>query len=216
MQIQWHGLGCFSLTGKSVSNDVNVVFDPFGSKFGLKPPKGLRASIVAQSDESEMANNIGLVVADEEGEKPFSINHAGEYEVKGVFINGINAPKKDGEMHTIYRVFMEGMSIAFLGSLDRVLTDKEIEALGDINILILPVGGEKVLDAKKANEVVAQVEPRVIIPSHFAVKGLDLELADHETFCKEIACPRKDENKFKISKSGLPVDDMQLIVLNKA
>jgi hypothetical protein len=215
MQIQWHGLGCFSLSGKSINDDVGVVLDPFGAKFGVKPPKGLRASIVVSSHDGEMANSFGAVVPEHEGEIPFFVKHAGEYEVKGVFVNGIHAPLKDGTGHTIYRIAIEGMSIGYLGALDRLLKEKEIEALGDINILILPVGGGSVLSASQATEVVAQVEPRLVIPSHFAIDGLELEWANHEVFCREVACPRKDESKLKIVKSGLPIEDMELIVLSK-
>lgn len=216
MQIQWHGLGCFSISGKPVNNEVSLVIDPYTDDFGLKAPKGLRGSMVLSSIDEKIANNSKIIALDEGQSEVFLVNHAGEYEVSGVFVNGIHAPLKDGRAHTIYRIFIEGLSVAYLGNLDRVLKDKEIELLGDVNILILPVGGENVLNAKQANEVVAQVEPRVIIPSHYAIKGADVEWVDHDAFCKEIACPVKNDNKFKMTKSSLPVEDMELIVLNKS
>ncbi len=72
------------------------------------------------------------------------------------------------------------------------------------------------LDVKTANAVVSQVEPRMVIPSHYDTKGMNEKLANVEDFCKEIACAREDLNKLKMKKSALPVDDIQLVVLSKA
>lgn len=212
MQIQWHGLGCFTISGKPSVGEVRVVTDPFGPKADKKTPRSLKGVMAISSHDGEMAKHIETDSGPEETSKPFAVVHAGEYEVQGVFATGIHAPLKDKTMHTIYLIRMEGMRIAFLGALDRKLTDKEIEALGEVHILIIPVGGDAVLKADEAAEVVNQVEPRMVIPSYYG-SG---EMTDEKGFCKEVACPVEESPKLKIQKSGLPTDDMQMVVLKRS
>lgn len=214
MQISWNGLGSFTVTGKPIEGDVTLVTDPYQNSTGLRFPRALSASIVVSSHDGPMANNA-TSVGGEEKKQPFIINHAGEYEVQGIFVTGVSAPKKDKTDHTIYRFGLEGIRIGFLGALDRKLTDKEIEALGNIDVLILPVGGASVLSKDVANELVAQIEPRLVIPSHFKTQGLKEKFEDVEGFCKELACPKSEEKKFKLTKSSLPTDDIKIVVLEK-
>lgn len=214
MQITWNGLGSFTINAKPVTGDVALVTDPFENSTGLKLPRALAASIVIASHNGPDASNTSAV-GGEESKTPFTVTHAGEYEVKGIFVHGIDAPLKDGSDHTIYRITAEGMRIGFLGSIDRTLKDKELEKLGNIDILILPVGGNGVLDKEAANDVVSQVEPRMVIPSHFDTKGLNEKRDDVEGFCKELACVKEEMNKLKITKASLPAEDMKISVLSR-
>ncbi|MBU1126077.1 MAG: MBL fold metallo-hydrolase [Patescibacteria group bacterium] len=214
MQISWNGLGSFVLQGKPIAGEVALVTDPYQNSVGLRFPRTLSAALVLESHDAEEANNVESI-SGEEKKKPFLISHAGEYEVQGIFVSGIHAPKKDGTPHTIFRIRLEDISIAFLGAIDRKLTDKEIGALGDIDILIVPVGGGSVLDKDRAAEVVAQVEPRMVIPSYFHVAGLKQKLADVEGFCKEVSCPREDVNKLKVTRNDLPEEDIVVRVLSR-
>lgn len=214
MQISWNGLGSFVIAGKPVSGDVMLVTDPYQNSVGLRFPRTLAAAIVVQSHDAEEANNYSSVEG-EENKKPFLVDHAGEYEAQGIFVTGIQAPKKDGTKHTIFRIRLEDMSIGFLGAIDRILTDKEIELLGAIDILILPVGGGQVLSKDLSAEVVTQVEPRMIIPSYYDVAGTKLKLDDVEGFCKEVSCPREDVNKLKITQSTLPQEEVVVRVLSR-
>lgn len=214
MQITWNGLGSFTIVSKPLQGDVTVVTDPYDNKTGLRFPRTLSAAIVLNSHKGDEAGNTSAV-SGEQKKKPFVIDHAGEYEVKGVFIKGVQANRKDGTEHTLYRIVTEGVQIGFLGALDRKLKDNELKALGNIDVLVVPVGGEDVLSAEDANEVVAQVEPRMVIPSHFDVKGLKKKRDDAEKFCKELACPTEEMNKLKVTKGSLPQEDMNIAVLSK-
>lgn len=214
MQITWNGLGSFSISTKPIQGEVTVVTDPFSDKVGVKLPRALTASIILQSHGGDMASNVKAVTA-EEGKHPFVISYAGEFEVKGVFVHGIRAPKKSGEEHTIYRISTEGIRIAFLGALDRTLKDDELKRLGDVDILIVPVGGNDVASKTIANDIVSQVEPRVVIPSHYEIKGLKEKQEGVEGFCKEVACPNEEMNKYKVNKKTLPQEDMQMVILSK-
>ncbi|MFH1631849.1 MAG: MBL fold metallo-hydrolase [bacterium] len=215
MMISWHGLGCFSIKGKTGQREVTLVTDPYDNSVGLRFPRTLTASMVLQSHDAPEANNTDAVHGEEEG-KPFLVTHAGEFEVKGAFAAGVRAPKKDGSEHTVYRIDLEGVSIAFLGALDRDLNDAELTKLGNIDVLILPVGGGPVIDKAVASDIVSQIEPRLVIPSYFDVQGLKVKLAGVEAFCKDLSCPREDANKLKIEKGSLPTDDIKVAVLTRA
>jgi L-ascorbate metabolism protein UlaG (beta-lactamase superfamily) len=215
MDITWHGLGSFSIKGKPISGEVSIITDPFVGGDGLRFPRTLSAAVVAQSQDSKDANNVEAISGLDK-KAPFLVSHAGEYEVEGIFVTGIRALKESGEEHTIYRIQFEDITIAFLGSLDRKLNNTELDGLGNIDILILPVGGGDVMDTSMAQEVVNQVEPRLVLPSYASVAGSKRKLADADTFCKELACAREDLNKLKITKSSLPVDEIKVVVLAKS
>ncbi|MDP2631189.1 MAG: MBL fold metallo-hydrolase [Candidatus Uhrbacteria bacterium] len=215
MQISWHGLGSFSIKGKVGQSEVSLVSDPYDTSVGLRFPRTLASAVVVQTSNSPEANNVEAVHG-EDSPKPFVISHAGEFEVRGIFVTGISAPKKDGGDHTIYRIYLEGISIALLGSIDRDLTDKEVSKLGSIDILILPIGGGSVLNKEMASDVVSQVEPRLVIPSYYEIEGLKTKLAGVESFCKDLGCPREDSTKLKITKSSLPDEDVNVVVLARS
>ncbi len=215
MQISWNGLGSFVITGKPIAGEVSLVTDPYQNETGLRFPRTLSASLVIQSHESEISNNLGAIASPED-KKTFVVHHAGEYEVSGVFVTGVNTPLKDGTTHTIYRIELEDISVGFLGALDRELTDKEMEYLGAIDVLIVPACGGTVLSAKVAATVVGQIEPRLVIPSHIQVDGLKLKFDSEDAFVKELGATKEEMNKLKITKGALPQEDMGVIVLSRS
>lgn len=207
MQISWNGLGSFTFAIKTSSGDVTLVTNPFENG-EIKFPRSLMASLVVSSYDAPTARIYDAIVPEypEDKRNPFVIEHAGEYEVRGVAVTGVVAPRKDGEMHTIYRIDAESMRIGFLGALDRQLTDKEVEALGTIDVLIVPAAGKDVLSASAAAELVAQIEPRLVIPSH---------TEDTSAFCREISCPSESTTKLKLVRTGLPEEDMKIVTLTR-
>ncbi len=212
MQIAYNGLGSFTFIAKPAQADVTLVTNPFNSpntKF-----KSQVASLVVSSHDGADANNFKAVEPEhpEDHKKVFNIPHAGEYEVGGVAVTGVDATRKDGTAHSIYRFDIEGMKVGFLGALDRALTEKEIEKLGPIDILILPAGGKNVMTASMASEVVTQIEPRLVIPSY--VDGGD-DYGTPDAFKRELGCPTEEVTKFKITKAGLPEEDMKLVIFTK-
>ncbi len=206
MQFTWHGLSCFEIVCKTPNGEVTVVTDPYQNNTGLRFPRTLEAQIVAMSHTGDDANNLGAVTG-----SPFVIQHPGEYEIKGVFLFGIGA----GE-NILYRIEAEGIQVAHLGALSRVLTDEELQQLQNIDILLIPVGGGRVLTPKAASEVIAQVEPRVVIPMTHAVENLKESFAHIDDFCKALgACRREDMNKYKVTRKELPEEDMVIVSLTR-
>jgi L-ascorbate metabolism protein UlaG (beta-lactamase superfamily) len=214
MQIYWHGYSSVRIESKNGEKASVLVTDPFENESAIRFPRTLEPDIAVLGHQDRTRFNIeGL------GNEPFIISDPGEYEVKGVFVNGIQDPAAGSgtERPVIYRIFSEGMSIAFMGLLHRKPTDMELEGLGNIDILLIPVGGGEAFDAEMASDVISLVEPRVVIPLNYAIPGIKAKLGTVDQFCKHLGvCKREDMNKFKIQKKDLPAEDVLVAVLERA
>ncbi len=214
MQLFWHGMSSIRIEGKTGETEATLLTDPYPNESGLRFPRTIEADMLVLSHQDRDRFNIESVLG-----KPFIVSDPGEYEVKGLFASGIQDPtaEKDELRPLIYRLNIEGMSLAFLGQMKRALTAFELEELGDIDILLIPVGGGSVMDAKTAAEMITLIEPRMVIPIHYAIEGMKEELGTVDAFIKLLgATKRQDANKLKISKKDLPVDDMLVTVLERA
>lgn len=216
MNISWHGLSCFEISTKGLHGEATLVIDPYQNSTGLRFPRTLEAQVVAVTHEAEHANNVESILGN-----PFVINHPGEYEVKGIFLYGIRAPrtqeaKGEPKENVLYRLEIEGMSLAHLGSLDRELSDEELEQLQNIDVLMLPVGGGRVMTPKVAASVMAQVEPRLVIPMTHAITNVKEKLASVDDFCKEMGlCQREETTKLKITRKDLPEEETKIVILTR-
>lgn len=213
MIITWLGHSCFKIQDKLTPDGIIIVTDPFDKSVGLKVPR-FEADIVTISHDHGDHNNISVIKGD-----PFVINGAGEYERKGVFIEGVEAyhDEKGGSergKNIMYRIDIEEMSVSHLGDLGHSLDSKQLEKLEGTDILLIPVGGVYTIDAKKAVDVVSQIEPRIVIPMHYKIPGLILKLDGVDKFIKELGIKPTNEEKLKISKKDLPAEDMELVILN--
>ena len=212
MHITWLGQSCFKLQDKIGPDGVLLVTDPYGDEIGLKMPR-LEANIVTVSHGHFDHNNTDAIRGN-----PFIINTAGEYEIKGVFIEGVESwhDEKNGserDENIIYRIEMEDISITHLGDLGHVLDTKQLEKLEGTDILLIPVGGKYTINAAKAVEVISQIEPRIVIPMHYKIPGLKVDIDGVEKFIKELGLKPRNEEKLKITKKDLPQEDMELVVL---
>ena len=215
MIITWFGQSCFKIQGQNCI----LVTDPFDKSYGLKVPR-LAADIVTVSHDHNDHNNIKAIKKIAETE-PFTINDPGEYEIKNSFIYGIQSyhDNKEGQErgeNIIYRIEIEGISLAHLGDLGHTLNNGQVEKLEGIDILMIPVGGVYTINAKQATEVISQLEPKIVIPMHYNIPGLKLKnkINGVNTFCKEIGvCPTEKVSKFKVSKKDLPTEKMKVIIL---
>lgn len=209
MQITWLGQSCFKIQGK----DVTIVTDPYDSETGLKLPR-LNADILTVSHDHHDHNNIGAV-----GGNPFIIDKPGEYEVKNVFIQGIPSfhDEQSGAergANVIYLFQMEEMKIAHLGDLGAKLTDEQLGKLEGVDIIFIPVGGVYTIDGKQASDVINQLEPRIAIPIHYKIPGLKEKLQSVDKFCDEMGVKQNGaEEKLKITKKELPIEETRVIIL---
>ncbi|MBI4262245.1 MBL fold metallo-hydrolase [Candidatus Uhrbacteria bacterium] len=213
MNIFWHGKSCFSIAikGATGAEEVRIVIDPYHPESALKLPRSLVADVLLSSHDHPSHNYREGVAGD-----PFVITGPGEYEAGGVFVYGIPTwhDKADGATHganTMYRIECEGMSLAHLGDLGHVLTDTHLEALKDIDVLFVPVGGGSTIDAVTAADVVNAIEPRVVIPMHYAITGR--APGDVQKFLKAMGANTPEPvEKLKLSKKDLPTDQVQVVV----
>jgi len=213
MIITWQGHSCFKLQDKSGPEGVTVVTDPFNKEVGLKVPN-FEADIVTVSHQHADHNNIGALRGN-----PFVIDCAGEYDFKGVLIEGVDSyhDEKDGAErgnNIIYRIEIDDISVTHLGDLGHTLSDAQLEKLVGTDILLIPVGGTYTLDAKRAVEVISQIEPRIVIPMHYKTKDIKIDLDPVDKFIKEVGLTPTYEEKLKISKKDLPSEDMELVILS--
>lgn len=209
MQLQWFGLSCVKISASA--SDVTVLVDPFDASTGVRLAKQA-ADVVIVSTDSPDYNNTEIVRAADEERPPFFIANPGEYEAKGIFVYGVDVSQ---EPRTVaYSINIDDVSIAHLGALNRTLTAKELDNLGQVDILLVPVGGHAVLDAKRAAEVCKQIEPRVIIPVHYQVEGFKRDLDPVGHFLKEYGVPSVEAvDKVKLMKKDLPSDDTKVVIL---
>ncbi|MBU0572301.1 MBL fold metallo-hydrolase [Patescibacteria group bacterium] len=212
MDITYLGHSSFRLKGKTAS----VVIDPFDSKaVGLPFPK-VSAEIVTISHDHEDHNKAELVK-----DVRKVISGPGEYEINGVSIVGIASYHDDTKgtkrgKNTIYMIEMDGLRIVHLGDLGHKLSEKFIEKVGSVDVLIVPVGGEYTIGAVRATELTRLIEPSIIIPMHFKVPNLNpatfSKLAPVEPFLTQIGLPVEKLKKLTITNRA-PEEEQKVVLL---
>ena len=210
MEITWYGHSCFRLTERGTAT---VVTDPFDTdSIGYEALK-LKADIVTVSHDATGHNNTKVIKG-----ASHILTGPGEYEIGGVFITAIQTNgrnKKSDELNnTLYVFDYDGIKIAHLGDLKRVPSQTEVEALGAVNVALVPVGGGGGLNAAKAAEVISLLEPNIVIPMHYATPASKLELDSLDKFLKEMGLGNSEaEDSLKVTRSGLP-EETHVVVLN--
>jgi len=204
MIINWYGQTCFKIIVQGDKGPVDMFIDPFEKEIGLRPPRIDENSIVIFSEIDKKF--LG---------SKFVITGPGEYDTNGICIQGINAPAKNKERTTIFLIKAEDIKICHLGFLgEKGFAEKEIEEIGDVDILMLPVGGAKSIDAKDALEVMSQIEPKITIPMYYSLPGLKEKIDGLDKFLKSLgiksplALP-----KLSVKKKDLSQDEAKIVVL---
>ena len=210
MQIIWHGQSCFKIIGK----DITIITDPYGSKYLSRPFKG-KSNVVTISHHHDDHDYIKGIMGD-----PLIIDTPGEYEIRRVMIKGINSfhDKKQGKergLNTIYIIKIEDVTICHLGDLGHLLDNDMLGKIGDVDILLIPVGGTYTLDTDDAIKVVNAIEPRMVIPMHYKIPGLKIKVDGADKFIKELGGKNSPISKLKTNKKSLPEEEIEIVVLQK-
>lgn len=208
MVITYYGLSCFKVS----SGELILAFDPPSKKSALKSPR-FQADMVFISHDHEGHNGYEAISA-KAGQEPLKIAGPGEYEKSGVNIRGVlsyhdeNSGKKFGQ-NTIYVAELEDMRLCHLGDFgEKELRAEVREALGQIDVLFLPVGGKKTASPEKAIKISNQIEPRIIIPMHYDKKELN-------EFLKEAGLETAEaEDRLTLKKKDLPENKSVIHLLN--
>lgn len=215
MNIFWHGQSCFQIiTSRGKNNVVNIVIDPFSEDMGLRVPK-LEAEILLVTHQHQDHNNIKAVSGN-----PFLIEGPGEYEVKNVAIQGVtsfhdNSEGKDRGENTIYKIEAEDIKLCHLGDLgQKELTAEQLDKIGDVDILLIPIGGNFTISAKEAQKIMAQLEPKITIPMHYALPKLKIKLDSLDNFLKSLGIKKLEPlKKLAIKKDDISPEEAKIIVL---
>lgn len=215
MQIIWKGQACFSVIAqRNKQEQVKLVIDPFDPSIGLKMPV-LEADIVLSTHDHEDHNNVKAVKG-----TPFVITGPGEYEIKDVSVRGIPSfhDEKEGKergKNTIYVIEAEGMRLCHLGDLGQgELTEDQVSRIGNVDILLIPVGGVYTIGAKAAAKIVSQIEPRIVIPMHYMLANLRFKLEKVDEFLKEMGVKNAEaQPKLVIKLRDFTSEETKVMVL---
>ncbi len=211
MKITWHGQSCFKIKTK----DGSLVTDPPSKETGLKPPH-YKGDIVTVSHGHSDHNNVSAIKGN-----PFVIEDPGEYDLKGISIRGVASfhdTKKGKERgsNTIFIIETEDIKICHLGDLgQQELTNNQLEQIGDINILMIPVGGVYTIGPERAVGTINQIEPEIVIPMHYKIPKLKIGIKPIDEFLKEIGKKPEKVNELTIKSKDLQEqkEDTRIILI---
>ena len=231
MQIIWHGQSCFEIIApRGKGETVSILIDPLDEETtGLKIPK-ISADVVLVTNNQYVSADLGKIAPD-----ALVIDSPGEYEVKGIYIQGIasavpvaakekedkKSVKKEAresspeDFNTIYSIEADEMQICHLGNLKQAeLAEDQISKIGNVDILMCPAGGGNGLDAKQAVKVMAQIEPRITIPMNYEIPKLKLDAGALSDFLKSAGVPPVEPlAKLTIKKKDISPEEAKIIVL---
>ena len=207
MDITWYGHACFRLK----SREGTVITDPYDKSLGLTPPS-VKADVVTVSHNALHHNNTKVAKG------AYVINGPGEYEVNGVFVTGVHIPPtknaKEAARNNVFVIYLDDIAICHLGDLSHVPTQKQVEEMGNIDVLLVPVGGQNALKAAQAAEVVSLIEPYIVIPMHYKLPSITLKLDPVSKFLTEMGITKTETvESLKLTKASLP-EETQVIVMD--
>lgn len=209
MEISWLGHSCFQIKGKSAT----LITDPFSPQAGDASGLGkLSASIVTISHDHQ-GHNYAVGV----GGNPRVVRGPGEYEISDVLITGVPAyhDNERGKVlgrNTIYIIHMDDIVICHLGDLGHTLQEEQLEEVADADVLLIPVSGQHTINAAQAAEVISQVEPRIVIPMHYALPEGDAP-NPLDKFCREMGIEvGHSQPKLNVARTTLPAET-QVVIL---
>lgn len=209
MEITWLGYSCFRLKGKNIT----VITDPYppGLGYSLDKPS---ADIVTVSHGHANHSYVSPIPG-----QPKVINRPGEYEIGGALIIGISAfhDAENGSAlgkNTIYAIEVDDVTVCHLGDLGHPLSSNQTEELGNIDVLLIPVGGGTTISAAQAAALIRNIEPKIVIPMHYKTPTLTKELDPIDKFLTEMGLTGiEPQPKININRANLPLTT-QVIILS--
>jgi L-ascorbate metabolism protein UlaG (beta-lactamase superfamily) len=209
MEISWLGYSCFRLKGKNLT----VITDPCPPGLGYSLDKLSARVVTVSHSHANHSYTKGI------GGEYRLLNRPGEYEIGGVLIIGISAfhDAENGAAwgkNTIFTIEVDDVTICHLGDLGHPLSSNQIEELGNVDVLLVPVGGGTTIGASQAAAIVRSIEPKIVIPMHYKTLTLTKELDSVDKFLKEMGLIEAvSQPRITITKASLP-PPIQVIVLS--
>jgi len=201
MIIQWFGNFYFRI---DIKNKI-IAIDPYSESItGLKPAR-FKSDVLLITHKEEKNDNKSIIMGD-----PLTLDGPGEIETGGVFIEGISQ-----KTNTIYLIKSEGITLCHLGNLEKKnLKEELLEKVANVDILLVPIGGNDTINYEEAVSIINQTEPKIVIPMHYALPNSKIKLDSLDKFLKAISKKPEVLDKLVIRKNNLPAET-KLIIINK-
>ena len=207
MEIVWLGHSCFRIRGKEAA----VVTDPCDRSTGYSIGKPAADIVTVSMQDPAHANVAGV------GGTPRVLDGPGEYEISGTTITGVATDHNGAapaNRNIAFVLELEDLRVCHLGGIRAVPTSDQVEEIGAVDILLIPVGGGDALDAPPAAETVSLLEPRLVIPMHYKTEAEKTKLDGVDRFLKEMGAKAGEAHaKVAVTRSSLP-DETQVMILS--
>lgn len=208
MDITWYGLSCFRIVER---NKTTIMTDPYGASLGIEPAGTTKTDVVTMSHDAPGHSDLEFIKSD-----PYILSTPGEYEIGGVFVTGISlhyVSDVENRYNVGYLLNYDGLTVFHAGDLAFVPDQSVVEGLGEVNVLLVPIGGGKSLTAAQASDVVSLIEPSYIVPMHYGIPGLKADLDTAEKFLKAMGVSNvQEEETLRVTSSSLP-EQPQVVLL---
>lgn len=202
MIITYYGALCF----KVQSGETVIAFNPPSKESEYKSPRFVSDIILISANDKDY-NGAESISGKKEGGKPFVIDGKGEYEIGGICIKGISVNES---LNTVFVLSIEGISVCHLGAISKEFDPRAKEEIGEVDILIAPIGGKNLLDPQKAAGAAAHLEPKIVIPANYDENRL-------KQFIKEFGAETPSPaEKLTVKKKDLMDKKSEIIVLKSA
>ncbi len=208
MEITWLGHSSFRIKG----SQTTIITDPYPPDLGYTFGKQ-SATIVTVSHQHPSHSFLEGI-----GGEFRVIKGPGEYEIANTLIIGLATfhDKEEGRekgKNTVYAIQLDDMSVCHLGDLGHALTAQQVEDIGNVDILLVPVGGVSTINATVAAEVVRQLEPKAVVPMHFKTPAVHRDLESVDRFLKEMSVKDTTSRpKLTFTKGNLPATTQVFIL----
>lgn len=207
VEIEYFGGNSLKIT----SNKQALVINPKRSMYGLKDLNTAQVTQVVSSNDYVVNDDDSILIIDGPGE--YEVHG---FSVVGVAVNNYQDFERNLKSENIYGIEVEELKIAVLGNVEAKLTDDQLEAIGMVDILILPIGGGGyTLYGKEAALLVKQIAPKIVVPTHYADGSINYEIPQDsdEEFRKELGVEFESRDKLVIKKiTDLP-ENLKIIKL---
>ena len=211
MRITWFGHACFGLVSDS---GITIITDPFDETVGYKLPD-VQADIVTVSHQHFDHNYVKGVSGN-----PEVVSEAGDYRIKGIPIKGVKSYHDDQGgskrgINIVYVFEIDGVRVCHLGDLGHVLAREQVEQIGAVDVLLVPVGGTYTIDASAATSVVSSLKPSIAIPMHYKTDRINFPIEGVDEFLEAMGGgTRVDDHTLEVKKQDVEGGETRVLVLD--
>jgi L-ascorbate metabolism protein UlaG (beta-lactamase superfamily) len=214
MKVKWLGHASFLITSE---DGIRIITDPYATGMGISYGDIKEAAdIVTVSHEHGDHNNVDTVLGN-----PLVVKDAGNQEVKGIPFKGIASYHDDAGgsqrgPNTIFCFTVDDVKLCHLGDLGHQLSKHQVGDIGEVDVLLIPVGGFFTIDATVAGDITEKLKPKVVIPMHYSTDKCAYPISGVDDFLQGKANVKKmDTSEVELKKSELPAT-AEIVVLRHA